>query len=168
MEYYPFQGCSQPHRVGWARFPLSSFFPQILISFSYFSSNFTYFLPHFCPPGGRVAHPGRPWLRHWPLPTPSNSELLHSQECTNKIVFFYIHIKKKKRKKKIDLFAFFLYRYPLCQVEKREKKKSWYWWRQSSIDQSNVLDIMEISLRQSSKRTDMPYYKNNYIFCTLH
>ena len=32
--------------------------------FSYFSSNFTYLLPHFGPPGGRVAHPGRPWLRH--------------------------------------------------------------------------------------------------------
>ena len=35
-------------------------FPQISINFS---SNFTYFLPHFGPPGGRV-HPGRPWLRH--------------------------------------------------------------------------------------------------------
>ena len=30
--------------------------------------NFTYFLPHFGPPGGRVAHPGRPWLRHWISP----------------------------------------------------------------------------------------------------
>ena len=29
---------------------------------SSFSSNFTYFLPHF---GPRLAHPGRPWLRHW-------------------------------------------------------------------------------------------------------
>ena len=38
-------------------------FPQIVINFSYFSSNFTYFLPNFGPPG--VAHPGRPWLRHW-------------------------------------------------------------------------------------------------------
>ena len=29
-------------------------------------SNFTYFLPHkFGFPGGRVAHPERPWLRHW-------------------------------------------------------------------------------------------------------
>ena len=56
------QGRSQPHSPGWARVPLSSFFPQISINFS---SNFTYFLPHFGPPGGRVAHPGRPWLRHW-------------------------------------------------------------------------------------------------------
>ena len=30
-----------------------------------FSSNFSHFLPHFGSPGGRVAHPGRPWLRHW-------------------------------------------------------------------------------------------------------
>ena len=59
------QGRSQPHLPGWARVPLSSFYPQILINFSYFSSNLTYFLPHFGPPGGRVAHPGRPWLRHW-------------------------------------------------------------------------------------------------------
>ena len=56
------QGRSQPHSPGWARVPLSSFFPQILINFS---SNFTYFLPHFGPPGGRLAHPGRLWLRHW-------------------------------------------------------------------------------------------------------
>ena len=59
------QGRSQPHSPGWARVPLSSFFPQIWINFSYSSSNFTYFLPHFGPPGGQVAHPGRPWLRHW-------------------------------------------------------------------------------------------------------
>ena len=58
------QGRSQPHSPGWARVPLSSFFPQILIIFSYFSSNFSNFLPHFGSPGGRVAHPGRPWLRH--------------------------------------------------------------------------------------------------------
>ena len=51
------QGRSQPHSPGWARVPLSSFFPQILIKFSYFSSNFTSFLPYFGPPGGRVAHP---------------------------------------------------------------------------------------------------------------
>ena len=58
------QGRSQPHSSGWARVPLSSFFPQILIDFSYFSSNFTYFLPHFGSLGGRVAHLERPWLRH--------------------------------------------------------------------------------------------------------
>ena len=60
------QGRSQPHSPGWARVPLSSFFPQILINLSYFSSNFTHFLPHFGSPGGRLAHPGRPWLRHCP------------------------------------------------------------------------------------------------------
>ena len=37
---------------GGARVPLSSFFPQILIIFSYFSSNFSHFLPHFGSPGG--------------------------------------------------------------------------------------------------------------------
>ena len=35
------QGRSQPHSPGWARVPLSSFCPQILINLSYFSSNFT-------------------------------------------------------------------------------------------------------------------------------
>ena len=40
-------------------------FPQILINFSYFSLSFTYFLPHFGSSGGPLAHPGRPWLRHW-------------------------------------------------------------------------------------------------------
>ena len=41
-------------------------------TFLIFSSNFDqfflkpyYFLPHFGPPGGRLAHPGRPWLLHW-------------------------------------------------------------------------------------------------------
>ena len=40
-------------------------FPQIFVIFTYFSSKFSHFLPHFGPPGGRVAHPGRPWLRYW-------------------------------------------------------------------------------------------------------
>ena len=53
------QGRSQPHSPGWARVPLSSFFPQILIKFSYFSSNFTSFLPHFGPPGGASRPPGK-------------------------------------------------------------------------------------------------------------
>ena len=48
--------------LGGQEFHFPHFFPQISINFS---SNFTYFLPHFGPPGGRVAHPGRPWLRHW-------------------------------------------------------------------------------------------------------
>ena len=39
-------------------------FPQISITFSYFSSNVPYFRPYFGAPGGRLAHPGRPWLRH--------------------------------------------------------------------------------------------------------
>ena len=172
MEYYPFQGRSQPHRAGWARFPLSSFFPQISISFSYFSSNFTYFLPHFCPPDGRVAHPGRPWLRHWPFQHHPILSFCIPKNALIKLYSFTSILKKKrkekKKKKDWPVCFFFLYRYPLCQVEKREKKKSWYWWRQSSVYQSNVLDIMEISLRQSSKRTDMPYYKNNDIFCALH
>ena len=72
------QGRSQPHSPGWARVPLSSFFPQILINFSYFSSNFLHFLPHFDTPGGRLAHPGRPWLRHWWL----NSEKVHANAGT--------------------------------------------------------------------------------------
>ena len=62
------QGRSQPHSPGWAIVPLSSFFPEIWIKFSYFSSNFSHFLPHFGPPGGQVAHPGRPWLCHWKWP----------------------------------------------------------------------------------------------------
>ena len=32
--------------------------------FSYFSLNFPHFLPHCGSPGGPLAHPGRPWLRH--------------------------------------------------------------------------------------------------------
>ena len=47
------QGRSQPHSPGWARVQLFSFFPQISINFSYFSSNFSHFLPHFGPPGGQ-------------------------------------------------------------------------------------------------------------------
>ena len=31
-----FQGRSQPHSPGWARVPLSSFFPQTMINYSYF------------------------------------------------------------------------------------------------------------------------------------
>ena len=46
-------------------FHFPHFFPQISIIFLNFSSNFTNFLPHFGSPGGRVAHPGKPWLSHW-------------------------------------------------------------------------------------------------------
>ena len=35
-----------------------------LLSFLIFPQTFTHFLPHLDPPGGRVTHPGRPWLRH--------------------------------------------------------------------------------------------------------
>ena len=52
-------------------------FSQILIIFSYFSSNVSHFLPHFGSPGGRLAHPGRPWLRHWPAGLFQNLSLHH-------------------------------------------------------------------------------------------
>ena len=52
---------------GGQEFHFPHFFPEISINFSDFSSNFTYFLPYFGPPHGRIAHPGRPWLRHWSL-----------------------------------------------------------------------------------------------------
>ena len=58
------QGPSQPHSPGWARVPLSSFYLKFQFIFLVFPQTFTYFLPHFGPPGGRVPHPGRPWLRH--------------------------------------------------------------------------------------------------------
>ena len=62
-----------------ARVQLSSLFPQISKIFSYFPSNFTYFLPHFGPPDGQVAHPGRPWLHHWPF-----GNMLHAVwNCAN-------------------------------------------------------------------------------------
>ena len=41
----------QPHSPGWARVPLSSFFPQISIKFSYFSSTFYSFSSSFWPSG---------------------------------------------------------------------------------------------------------------------
>ena len=59
------QDRGQPHCPGWARVPLSQFFLKSRLSFLIFPQTFTHFLPHFGPPGGRVAHPGRPWPRHW-------------------------------------------------------------------------------------------------------
>ena len=53
------QGRYQPHNPGWARVPLSSLFPQISINFSYFSSNLTYFIPHFGRGGGASYPPGK-------------------------------------------------------------------------------------------------------------
>ena len=47
------QGRSQPHSPGWAKVPISSPFSQMSINFSNFASIFSYFLPHFGPPGGR-------------------------------------------------------------------------------------------------------------------
>ena len=64
-DIHPVQGRSQPHSPGWARVPLSSFFLKSRLSFLIFPQTFTHCLPHFGTPGGRVAHPGRPWLRHW-------------------------------------------------------------------------------------------------------
>ena len=58
---HPAQGCSQPHSSGWAKVPL----PQISINFSYFFSNFTYFLPHFGPPGGRLQGRSQPHSPGW-------------------------------------------------------------------------------------------------------
>ena len=49
---------------GGQEFHFPHFFLWFQSNFSYFSSYFTYFLPHFGPPGGRLPHPGRPWLRH--------------------------------------------------------------------------------------------------------
>ena len=85
----PSPGRSQPHSPGWARVLLSSFFPQISINFSYFSWNFTYFLPHFGPPGGQVAHPGRPWLRHWPPPPGDPEQLRNCSAGTSDTTFNY-------------------------------------------------------------------------------
>ena len=66
----PPPGLSQPHSPGWARVPLSSFFHKFQSIFLIFSSNFTYFLPHFGSPGGRWAtHPPRMALAT-PLPPP--------------------------------------------------------------------------------------------------
>ena len=72
------QGSSQPHSPGWARVTL---FPQISINFSYFFSNFNYFLPHFGPPGVRVSHPGRPWLRHGCVSCPPWKALATPRMC---------------------------------------------------------------------------------------
>ena len=62
-------GRSQSLTPGWARY--KHFLNPSLFScrFSHFSSNFLHFLPHFGLPGGRLAYPGRPWLRHWTCPS---------------------------------------------------------------------------------------------------
>ena len=50
---------------GGQEFHLPHFFLKSRLSFIIFPLTFTHFLPHFGPPGGRLAHPGRPLLRHW-------------------------------------------------------------------------------------------------------
>ena len=49
------QGRSQPHRPGWAKVPLSSFFLKIWLSFLIFPQTLLIFFLIL----------GRPWLRHW-------------------------------------------------------------------------------------------------------
>ena len=65
---------------GGQEFHFPHFFLKSRLSFLIFPQTFTHFLPHFGPSGGRVAHPGRPWLRHWPY-------MLYSH--------FLVHIKQK-------------------------------------------------------------------------
>ena len=101
------QGRSQPHSPEWARVPLSSFFPQSLINFSYFFSDFTCFLPHLGHPGGRVTHPGRPWLRHWFPVVDFSSQLswLFGAFCLSPFHFKIIQHDQQQRQ---NLFFFYL------------------------------------------------------------
>ena len=56
------QGHSQPTILSWQDF----FFPQSnFYHFFLFPQTFLIFFFHFSPPGGRLAHPGRPWLSLW-------------------------------------------------------------------------------------------------------
>ena len=76
----PWHDRSQPLTPGWARrehFLNFSLFSSI---FSHYSSIFLHFFPQFGLPGGRVAHPGRPWLRHWSLGKTLNLKLLRWPE----------------------------------------------------------------------------------------
>ena len=58
------QGRSQTLNPGWAKEAHFLICPHSSIIFSHFASIFPDFLPQFGPPGGRFAHPGRPWLHH--------------------------------------------------------------------------------------------------------
>ena len=49
---------------GGQEFHFPHFFLKFQSTFLIFPQTLLIFLPHFGPPGGRVAHPGRPWLRH--------------------------------------------------------------------------------------------------------
>ena len=56
-----------PHPASQSRVGKTSTFLIFLKSrsnFLIFIWNFAHFLPHFGPTGGRLVHPGRPWLRH--------------------------------------------------------------------------------------------------------
>ena len=99
----PEQGRSQPHSPGWARVPLSSFFPQSLINSTYFSSNFTYFLPHFGPPGGRVTHLGRSWLRHWSRSTMGICHL-PPDSTFSMLIDWFVHICQQHVDRCVSLF----------------------------------------------------------------
>ena len=63
--YMSFRAVASLTVPGGQEFHFPHFFPKFWSFFSYFSSNFSHFLPHFGSPGGRLAHPGRSWLRHW-------------------------------------------------------------------------------------------------------
>ena len=65
MAYGLKQGRSQTRHLGWANEEHFLIFPHPSFIFSHLSSIFPLFLPQFGSPGGRLAHPGRPWLRHW-------------------------------------------------------------------------------------------------------
>ena len=75
-------------------------FPQISIIFSYFSSNLTYFLPHFGPLGGRVANPGRLWLCHWYIWRQNVRNMVGCLQGAQLMKCKRLLQKKKKKKKK--------------------------------------------------------------------
>ena len=50
---------------GGQEFHFPHFFLKSRLSFLIFPQTFTHFFPQFSPPGGRLAHPERPWLHHW-------------------------------------------------------------------------------------------------------
>ena len=62
-------------------------FPYFSIDYSYFPSNFPIFRPHFGPPDGRLAHPGRPWLRHWAVPLSAGKIRMESSALRSRAAF---------------------------------------------------------------------------------
>ena len=72
------QSCSQPHSPGWARAPLSYFFPQISINFSYFSSNL--FSSSFWSSGWATRPPGKALAT--PLPKPPITTQVQTTKIT--------------------------------------------------------------------------------------